>query len=553
MNLFPLRWAAFFGALLLASNPVWAGPQKGAAWQTSQKRPKASPKAFGEAREELEPLTVLPSRGGLVNGDFEAVRRPQGEPFPAEALARFYAGDESLGWRVLYGNVERISSADPGNSATADAWRSAASGVRFLDLNGSEPGAIRQTVATRPGQNCRVVFILSGNANKGYGDPATPALRKLAVWADPFCGGGGVFTCDVGKTSDAPGPLRWERRVFEFEARSERTELVFASLVPGRYGPTLDGVLLEEGEPDPAPGGPRGADYAMFLSPGRPTPEFEGDLRAFQAGSGEPGGEAPPKGGGVFPPVSDGRSDGADYGRLFTVAVSYDGRFRVMARRRIMDLDWPNSRYGHYQISIQNTATGERRFLEDLSFYWTLDGETGRQGLRQSFHWHPFRQVLLGVSETGRHWHEDKLWEVSDSGFREVPSWRSPQRESKKTGESEESEGGSLSIKGDVLERITRANPKVVTKRSQAAVIDPDEEGKVFIEAAHTYEHFVRWSGDEMIFRCDLNAWRTGKDADSGTGLDSSVEGRILYVPAKKGVPSHVRDPKIGRLPNFAR
>lgn len=102
----------------------------------------------------------------LTNGNFE----DGPEPDPAgRGFTPYEAGSTAIpGWTITRGSVDYIG----------PYWQHA-DGRRSIDLNGNEPGAIAQTIRTRPGRKYRVTFGLAGNAFVG----AEPAVKLVVVSA----------------------------------------------------------------------------------------------------------------------------------------------------------------------------------------------------------------------------------------------------------------------------------------------------------------------------------------------------------------------------------
>jgi choice-of-anchor C domain-containing protein len=119
------------------------------------------------------------------------------------------------------------------NVVDSSFWK-AVDGKRSLDLNGSMPGAIRQTFKTKKGQKYRVSFSLAGNPE------SVPAEKKLQVSAG---GKTREFTFDTtGKTRHDMG---WVRKTWEFTAEADETTLEFQSLTENTAeGPALDDVVV---------------------------------------------------------------------------------------------------------------------------------------------------------------------------------------------------------------------------------------------------------------------------------------------------------------------
>ncbi|MFN8121538.1 MAG: choice-of-anchor C family protein [Thermoleophilia bacterium] len=129
------------------------------------------------------------------------------------------------GWTVSSGNVD----------LTGAEWI-AASGSQSLDLNGDQPGAVTQTLATTAGATYRITFRMSGNMMGGA------LLTGMRVdW-----GGSALRTVrfdTTGATSGSPG---WTTVTLEATASSSSTALTFTSLTAGVYGPAIDDVSVTQ-------------------------------------------------------------------------------------------------------------------------------------------------------------------------------------------------------------------------------------------------------------------------------------------------------------------
>ncbi|MEY5025991.1 MAG: hypothetical protein RLZZ244_1519 [Verrucomicrobiota bacterium] len=528
--LLPSRLPALL-ALLLASCALQGATS---AAPPDQKKP--------EIIEELDRSTPLPSLGGIRNGDFEQRWNLKGDPFPPDPLATLYAGDESLGWRVEFGNVEWISPEKPENSLVEDVPSPAASGARFLDLNGSEPGAISQVLSTVPGQAYRVVFSLAGNPNQRLG---TPAIRKMAVWTDANLRDGCVFTSDVLRGAENQTDLRWERRAFEFQASSAQTKIVFASLTPGSSGPTLDRVHLfkkdspkdsqpqssAKAEPngDPEHGDPgRGPDYPWFLSPGQPSPEFQTDLHAFEQ---------------KFPPTSDGRSEdafyGGEYGTLFIAARSHDDRYRILARRFQRFMDLGKDRHGYFHRCVHDTRTGRKFPMGDVFYYWLNSPEDVSSA--DCFLWHPSKPVFLATEATGRHRSVYQLWEIAGSQLQ-------PVRNADPKSLSEDQPAREVSVRENVLERLQKRFPDAVIGSGEREV---GKKGTLHINSMRCSEHPKRWEGNDLVLEVSFEDWWREGESEPVSGPAPEMEGRVRYVPGRNGHPSQFKVLSVGKLPAF--
>ncbi|HRY70488.1 MAG TPA: choice-of-anchor C family protein [Phycisphaerae bacterium] len=128
-------------------------------------------------------------------------------------------------WTVTQGTIEWIGRGlwDPFD------------GDRSIDLNGNDPGAIAQTVATIPGRNYILSFGMAGNPDGG------PAIKKLRVRAGDIISD--AFEFDT--TAHARDDMGWTRLIWMFEASAETTTVEFLSETQQTCGPALDCVALE--------------------------------------------------------------------------------------------------------------------------------------------------------------------------------------------------------------------------------------------------------------------------------------------------------------------
>lgn len=160
-----------------------------------------------------------------VNGGFED--GPEPDPF-GPGFTNLPTGSTDIrGWTVTRGSVDYIG----------PYWQPA-EGRRSVDLNGNEPGAIAQTLRTKPGQKYRVSFRLAANCFVGAGP-----MFRIEVSA---AGARTEFTFDAtGRTYEDMG---WITRSWEFTAIGAETTLEFASASDATptCGPALDRVSVVE-------------------------------------------------------------------------------------------------------------------------------------------------------------------------------------------------------------------------------------------------------------------------------------------------------------------
>lgn len=106
-----------------------------------------------------------------------------------------------------------------------------------LDLNGTGPGSVSQSIATEEGQDYLLSFFLAGNPG------CAPALKVLDVSWD----GALVATFYYDTTGQAAGDLNYQLRTLELTAEAgAATELKFAGTNAGCGGPMIDVVRVTE-------------------------------------------------------------------------------------------------------------------------------------------------------------------------------------------------------------------------------------------------------------------------------------------------------------------
>ena len=167
-------------------------------------------------------LAASASAAPAVNGSFEAGSAPG-------LFTQLSAGDSTTitGWTVSSGTIDYIGTYWP-----------AADGARSIDLNGSGPGAIQQTVPTTIGAAYRVTFSMSGNPAGGIGTKTLTA----GIGAAPAS-----FSYEIGAVNPPTlTDMKWATRTFTFVATAATTTLTFTSTVAnGVFGPALDNVRVE--------------------------------------------------------------------------------------------------------------------------------------------------------------------------------------------------------------------------------------------------------------------------------------------------------------------
>jgi len=171
-------------------------------------------------------ILVHSSVAQLVDGNFEINSCTSLNPPWCEydAVQEFCPG-----WIVSEGNIDVHHSEGGGSGSIV-----AADGTYFVDLNGDEPGAIYQTVTTIPGAHYQLAFIMAGNCNCG------PTLKSFLIYANSAQVQEYIFDT-TGKTPDFPG---WIPAVYDFDATSNSTTLLFVSTTSSSCGPTVDQFVL---------------------------------------------------------------------------------------------------------------------------------------------------------------------------------------------------------------------------------------------------------------------------------------------------------------------
>lgn len=185
--------------------------------------PVAGALALGAAMPAHAGTTALPVPL-FTNGGFES------PVVPEQAFTRFVTGGTIGAWRVTAGDVDLVGTGY---------WQ-AAEGRQSLDLEGSGPGRIEQSLPTRFGGCYAVTFRLAGNPDGG------PSLKRGYARVTPSRIGHPVaqksFTFDT--TGRTRADLGYVPRRFHFRAFSPRVTLSFASTTGGGYGPVIDGITV---------------------------------------------------------------------------------------------------------------------------------------------------------------------------------------------------------------------------------------------------------------------------------------------------------------------
>lgn len=162
----------------------------------------------------------------VVNGSFET-----GDD-PGIFSTRIPGDTDIANWTVTAGSIDYIGTY----------WQ-AAEGSRSIDMNGTEAGAISQTIPTVIGATYDVTFYISGNPDGG------PALKEMAVGATGAAAQN--YSYDTSAEGNTKADMKWSPRTYSFLATGASTVLTFESLVAGAYGPALDNITIVETLPPP--------------------------------------------------------------------------------------------------------------------------------------------------------------------------------------------------------------------------------------------------------------------------------------------------------------
>jgi choice-of-anchor C domain-containing protein len=178
---------------------------------------------------------AMPANADLVNnGNFAG---NTSSPLPV-SYTTVSAGDSTTipGWTVLSGSVDWIGGY----------WQSpTGSGTGSIDLDGTSPGAIYQTITTVANQTYDLSFFLSGNPDGGS------PIKSLTVDINGTPSGSSPYTYITGTNSR--GDMQYVMRSFLFTATGTSTTIEFASndASTSPWGPVLGGVSVTA-TPEPA-------------------------------------------------------------------------------------------------------------------------------------------------------------------------------------------------------------------------------------------------------------------------------------------------------------
>ena len=168
--------------------------------------------------------------GGFNNGGSVAA--------PGGTFAEQGVGSNAItGWSILSGNVDWIKGY----------WQSADGDGFSVDLNGSAPGAIGQTISTTAGQSYTLTFSLSGNPDAFQNQP-----RIAVIGEDGATLGNASYSLSG---ANSRSNMLWSSYQMYFTANSATTQISFTSGNAGNnccYGAAIDNVAVTAGVPEPA-------------------------------------------------------------------------------------------------------------------------------------------------------------------------------------------------------------------------------------------------------------------------------------------------------------
>ncbi|HEV7385613.1 MAG TPA: choice-of-anchor C family protein [Phenylobacterium sp.] len=167
----------------------------------------------------------------IVNGGFAG---------PGEANGSFQTVGVSTGvipgWTVSSGNVDWITGY----------WQSSDGDGFSVDLNGTQPGAISQTIDTVIGQTYTLTFDMSGNPDNG----SDLRLILADTGGDPT-----TFAYNLDLSTNSRGAMNWTPQSLNFTATGAATTITFASGNGGSnccFGAAIDNVGIADAVPEPS-------------------------------------------------------------------------------------------------------------------------------------------------------------------------------------------------------------------------------------------------------------------------------------------------------------
>jgi len=133
-------------------------------------------------------------------------------------------------WRVTSGSVDLV--------ATGGIWQQppgAASNAQTIDLNGTQTGALAQTLSTKVGPLYTGTFEFAGNPGSG------PTIKTMNV----LINGHKIRSYSFNETGWSVSDMGWVKRSFGFVATKSKSVLTFSSTTPNSsYGPVIADVRV---------------------------------------------------------------------------------------------------------------------------------------------------------------------------------------------------------------------------------------------------------------------------------------------------------------------
>lgn len=132
------------------------------------------------------------------------------------------------GWKVDSGNIDYVGTA----------WQ-ASNGSRSIDLSGTGPGSLLQTVHVVAGQSYQVTFDLSGTYDGSIGPRTSPSTARVSV------NGLSAVTYSYNLQNHVED-MMYLLEIYAFTATSNIAILRFAGLDKGNWGAVLDNVAIKD-------------------------------------------------------------------------------------------------------------------------------------------------------------------------------------------------------------------------------------------------------------------------------------------------------------------
>jgi hypothetical protein len=161
----------------------------------------------------------------VLNGDFSD--HPPTNPNGIGTVS--FAEDTLTGWIVGGRSIDYYTTY----------WQEPPGLSNSIDLDGSysgnQQGALTQMLPTSSGAIYDVSFYFSGNPD------CTGTTRVMLVSVDSYLH---TYFWDPAVMGNSDSDMKWKLETFSFRARSPKTSIVFASVVPGICGPAIGGVSV---------------------------------------------------------------------------------------------------------------------------------------------------------------------------------------------------------------------------------------------------------------------------------------------------------------------